>query len=240
MGLTLLAHACIPLKFWDKAFLTAVFLINCLPSKIIHNQTPIKCLYGIPPDYSFICTFWCAVWPNLRPYNSKKLQFRSKKCVFLGYSNMHKGFKCLDPAEGRIYISSDVVFDENIFPFATLHPNAGERLKAEIALLPLSLLSPHAAFGDALVSDQCLSPTNPVLSSCPDAASPNDFTGGHSAQNGVVSLFIHRHFMQEQQDNSGTRTEADPPALPATASASDPSPDLILSGAMASALVVFG
>jgi hypothetical protein len=41
---------------------------------------------------------------------------------------MHKGFKCLDPKEGWVYISRDVVFDESIFPFASLHPNAGARL----------------------------------------------------------------------------------------------------------------
>jgi histone deacetylase 1/2 len=35
IGLSLLAHASMPLKFWDDAFLTAVFLINRLPSKII-------------------------------------------------------------------------------------------------------------------------------------------------------------------------------------------------------------
>lgn len=28
--------------------------------------------------------------------------------VFLGYSNMHKGFKCLDISTGRVYISRDV------------------------------------------------------------------------------------------------------------------------------------
>jgi hypothetical protein len=28
------------------------------------------------------------------------------------------------------------VFDENIFPFASLHPNAGRRLREEILLLP--------------------------------------------------------------------------------------------------------
>jgi hypothetical protein len=42
---------------------------------------------------------------------------------------MHKGVKCLDISTGRIYISRDVVFDENVFPFASLHPNAGALLK---------------------------------------------------------------------------------------------------------------
>jgi hypothetical protein len=41
---------------------------------------------------------------------------------------MNKGFKCLDPKEGSVYISRDVVFDEEVFPFAFLHPNAGARL----------------------------------------------------------------------------------------------------------------
>lgn len=61
MGLTLLAHASIPLKFWDEAFLTAVFLINRLPSKTINNESPFERLHGVAPDYSFLHTFGCAV-----------------------------------------------------------------------------------------------------------------------------------------------------------------------------------
>jgi histone deacetylase 1/2 len=136
VGLTLLAHASMPLKFWDEAFLTVVFLINHLPTKVLQNKTPIFCLLGEEPDYTFLRTFGCACWPHLRPYNTRKLQFRSKQCVFLGYSNMHKGFKCLDPKEGRVYISRDVIFDEHVFPFAHLHPNAGAKLCTELSLLP--------------------------------------------------------------------------------------------------------
>jgi histone deacetylase 1/2 len=72
VGLTLLAHASMPLKFWDEAFITAVFLINRLPSKVINGDTPFERLMGDTPDYSFLRSFGCAVWPNLRPYNSKK------------------------------------------------------------------------------------------------------------------------------------------------------------------------
>ena len=75
MGLTLLAHSSLPLNFWDEAFSTAVFLINRLPSKVINNETPYERLLGHQPDYSFLHMFGCAVWPNLWPYNTRKLQF---------------------------------------------------------------------------------------------------------------------------------------------------------------------
>ena len=55
---------------------------------------------------------------------------------------MHKGFKCLDISTGRIYyISRDVIFDENVFPFAQLHPNAGAQLRKELIVLPFHLLN---------------------------------------------------------------------------------------------------
>lgn len=143
VGLSLLAHASMPLKFWDEAFLAAVYLINRLPSKVIKFDTPLERLFGQKPDYNSLRTFGCACWPNLRPYNTHKLQFRSKRCVFLGFSNMHKGFKCFDVSTGRVYVSRDVTFDEHEFPFSHLHSNAGARLRAEISLLPEHLLS-HA------------------------------------------------------------------------------------------------
>jgi transposase InsO family protein len=152
VGLTLLAHATMPLKFWDEAFLTAVFLINRLPSRVINNETPFYRLYDKDPEYLSLRIFGCACWPHLRPYNTTKLSFRSKQCVFLGYSNQHKGFKCLDPKEGRVYISRDVTFDEHVFPFASLHPNADARLRADLALLPDILLNSNSN-GDAQMSD---------------------------------------------------------------------------------------
>lgn len=79
------------------------------------------------------------------------LAFRSKECAFLVYNNLHKGFKCLDIASGRVYISRDVAFDENVFPLSKLHANAGARLRAEILLLPPSLR--NSASGDELGDD---------------------------------------------------------------------------------------
>jgi histone deacetylase 1/2 len=116
-GLTLLAHACVPYRFWSDAFSIACFLINRLPSHVIGIQTPLERLLGEKPDYTFFKVFGYACWPHLRPYNKHKLEFRSKQCVFLGYSSLHKGYKCLHVPTNRVYISRDVVFDETVFPF---------------------------------------------------------------------------------------------------------------------------
>ena len=128
VGLSLLAHASMPLKFWDDAFLPATYLINRTPSKVINFETPLTRLFQEQPNYHSLRVFGCACWLNLRPYNSKKLEFHYKQCVFLGYNNLHKGFKCLDVAVGRVYISRDVIFDETVFPFKALNPNAGTPL----------------------------------------------------------------------------------------------------------------
>jgi hypothetical protein len=147
VGLALLSHASMSLKYWDEVFLTPAYLINHLPSKVIDNLTPLECLLNQKLNYSALHTFGCACWPYLRPYNSHKLQFMSKQCVFLGYNDLHKGYKCLDVSFGRIYISRDVIFDEEVFPFSNLHPNAGAHLRSEIALLHQTLIPSNVVTG---------------------------------------------------------------------------------------------
>ena len=102
--------------------------------------------------------------------------FRSKQCVFLGYSAQHKGVKCLDVSTGRVDISRDVVFDETKFPFADLHPNAGALLRKEILLLPphLSGVDQGGNNGD----DQPL--TNPLTD---DMHEPCGVTGENNEEN---------------------------------------------------------
>jgi histone deacetylase 1/2 len=42
VGLALLANASMPLKFWDDAFITATFLINMLPTKVLNFEIPTE------------------------------------------------------------------------------------------------------------------------------------------------------------------------------------------------------
>jgi hypothetical protein len=179
VGLSILAHAHMPLKFYDEAFLATTFLINHTPSKVISYATPLEHLYKIQPNYTSLCIFGCACWPNMRPYNQHKLQFRSKECVFLGYSNLHKGFKCLDVATGRIYISQDVIFDEEVFPFSKLHPNVGARLRSEVQILPPQSLCILDSSGNGCVVEPCANapPANEVFGEMFDTQGAQDDSG---------------------------------------------------------------
>jgi hypothetical protein len=140
-SLSLLAHAYVPLKFWDEAFQMATYLINRLPSKVIDDSSPLESLFNQTSDYAFLHTFGCACWPHIHPYNSHKLKFRYKQCVFWGYNDINKGYKCLEVSTGRVYISHNVIFDEEVFPFAKLHPNTRARLRFEIKHIHPTLFS---------------------------------------------------------------------------------------------------
>jgi hypothetical protein len=60
------------LKYCNEAFLVAIYLINQLSSKVIQNSTPLERVHSQKPDFS-LYTIECACWPNLRPYNTRKL-----------------------------------------------------------------------------------------------------------------------------------------------------------------------
>jgi hypothetical protein len=121
--------------------------------------------------------------------------------VFLGYSPRHKGVKCLDMATGRVYISRDVVFDENFFPFASLHPNAGPLLRKELLLLPSSTTSPHE--GASNVNDHV--PIVPITNT-PQVAEQVDDNLLHRP---VQIPQENDNASQSEHDENGTETDAD-------------------------------
>jgi len=79
LGLTLLHKAPLPLKFWDYAFTTAVYLINRLPTTSLNFAIPYFVLFNKDPYFSFLKVFGSTCFPLLKPYHSHKLDFQSKE-----------------------------------------------------------------------------------------------------------------------------------------------------------------
>ncbi len=170
----MLAHSGLSTKYWVDAFLIATYLINRLPTATLSNYTPFFKLFSRHPDYSFLLTFGCACFPLMRPYNLHKVAFRSKKCIFLGYSSNHHGYRCLDLTTHRIFSSRDVVFNELDFLAKTTPslplPNEVSR-SAEHVLLPLpSPLGNSLSFSTLPQAD-----TQPLpIDQTPPTAPPDD------------------------------------------------------------------
>lgn len=225
-GLALLAHSQLPLKFWDHAFVTAAYLINRLPSVSLGNQSPYSKLLHKVPDYSHLRVFGCACFPFLRPYNSHKMDFRSQECVFLGYSSIHKGYKCLSPT-GRIYISKDVLFHETKFPYVSLFSSIASPA-SKSSSSPLSscsfptLSAPHFPLTS-------VSPPNATTSlhhASPNALpnTPTATTFSNSAHNTPPAPTSLHHASPNSLHNASPATSPVTPALssPLTPLTSDP------------------
>jgi histone deacetylase 1/2 len=141
-GLTLLGQCHAPLKYWSYAFESSVYLINRMPTPVLNYKSPFECLLKSSPDYAFLRTFGCLCFPFLRPYNTHKLDFRSSACVFLGYSNSHLGYRCLDLTSKRIYLARHVQFHEHVFPLGKSEQIAVPPTNPTTATIPVTLYHP--------------------------------------------------------------------------------------------------
>jgi hypothetical protein len=82
--------------------------------------------------------FGCACYRNTSATAPHKLSPRSTRCLFLGYSPDHKGYRCLDLTTHRIIISRHVVFDEDVFPLTGSSPptDLGSLLESDSSTHP--------------------------------------------------------------------------------------------------------
>jgi hypothetical protein len=114
----LLIQASLPGRYWAEGLHTAVYLLNRLPMKKISAACPHVTLFSSAPSYEHLRVFGCACYPNITTTAPHKLAPWSTRCVFLGYSTDHKGYRCLDISTNRLIISHHVIFAEESFPLA--------------------------------------------------------------------------------------------------------------------------
>lgn len=90
-----------------------------MPSRVLKFQIPRHVLItSYPRIQSFssdlpLKVFGCSSFVHIQHNHHSKLDPKSFKCIFLGYSSNKKGYNCYFPITGRVYNSMDVTFFEN-------------------------------------------------------------------------------------------------------------------------------
>ncbi|XP_021834666.1 uncharacterized protein LOC110774437 [Prunus avium] len=120
----------IPHYLWGHAVLSAAYLIN--RSRVLDFKTPHD-VFGdhvspvsvskLPPK-----VFGCVAYVHVYSHQRSKLDPCALRCVFIGYSSTHKGYKCYHPPTQKVHVTLDVTFHEEVpYYVSPSSPIQGER-----------------------------------------------------------------------------------------------------------------
>ncbi|GKD66321.1 putative RNA-directed DNA polymerase, partial [Tanacetum coccineum] len=110
-------EANLPKRFWGECILTATYITNRLPSKVIDDKTPFELVFNQKLDYDNMRVFGCLTYHRNTDTRGDKFEERGRPRVFMSYPQRTKGYKILDIKTSKIIISRDTKFFEEKFPF---------------------------------------------------------------------------------------------------------------------------
>ncbi|GJV11917.1 ribonuclease H-like domain-containing protein [Tanacetum coccineum] len=139
----------------------AAHLLNILPSTAINNEIPHTRLYKTTPNYADLRVFGCLCYPHV--HTNHKLEPCATPSIFLGYPTNHRGYRCLDLNTDKIILSRHVTFDETVFPYGSMTPDASPPynfLDTDPNLMQKYMLHNMPTVGSSPVSHSTDPPTN--------------------------------------------------------------------------------
>ena len=145
----------VPRKFWGEAVRSASYLMNRTPSRVIAFKTPDAKLHellsipvrdGLEPRI-----FGCTAYVH---QNIGKLEPRAIRCMFLGYADKKKGYRCYDPKENKVHVTRDVACHETVPFFDHGYPLQGERKNESNTHENTIIMEPDYSFEQMVLNDE--------------------------------------------------------------------------------------
>lgn len=97
------------LKLWAEAAHNAVDILNRTGTSTVNGKTPYELWYGKTAQFDHFRIFGSEVYVHVPKQKRGKIDAKSKKCIFIGYDDNHKGFRVMDESK-RISVARDVKF----------------------------------------------------------------------------------------------------------------------------------
>ena len=110
---SMMFHMKVPKGFWADAVMTATYLINRIPTKVLDDLSPFEVLNKTKPSLDHLRVFGCVCFVLVPGELRNKLEPKSTRAMFIGYSTTQKGYKCYNPETTRVLVSRDVKFMES-------------------------------------------------------------------------------------------------------------------------------
>ena len=137
----------VPKHFWVNTISIACFFINRMPSSVLNWATPYHQLF--PNNPLFLVdpkVFGCTCFVRDVRLQVSKLDPKSLKCIFVGYSHVQKRYRCYCPTLRRYFVFIDIAFFETT-PFSLLSTvtRQGEEEDLLVYILASPIVSPEHA-----------------------------------------------------------------------------------------------
>jgi len=102
----------LPNVLWAEAVATAVYVLNRTVNRQRDDgKTPFETWFGFRPSVAHLKPFGCDAYLMILKRNRKKLDAKSRRITFVGYSETEKNFRVFDRKKRKVFVSCNIKFN---------------------------------------------------------------------------------------------------------------------------------
>ena len=98
---------------WTEAVACSTFILNRSPTSSVQSLVPEEAWSGKKVIVSHFRVFGCIAFAHVPEKLRKKLDDRSEKYIFIGYSDQYKAYRLFNPITKKFVVSREVKFLED-------------------------------------------------------------------------------------------------------------------------------
>ena len=99
-------------EHWGDAVTCSVYILNRSPTKSVKDRVPQQAWSGKCSSISHLRIFGCVAYAHVLEKMRIKLDDRSQKFIFVGYSEESKSYRLYNPVTKKYVINIDVLLKE--------------------------------------------------------------------------------------------------------------------------------